>query len=160
MTSFAFNPRNYEQVKSDAELFYGAIGEVFCPYFNESITFNAKGLKHLKFKDDRKARPANEQYARLRLVHKAPEVLKASHTIQGIWVTKRMEQQKTNSRWESVLKQVTFYEFIAIIDDARMKVIVKEVEGGEKHFWSVIPYWGIDKQIGKRIMYSGDPEHD
>lgn len=160
MGSFAFNPNNFFKIKADAELFYGAIGNVPCPYFHETIAFNTKGLKHLKFKSNRRARPASDQYARLKLVHKAPEVLKLSHTVQGIWVTKKIEGQKTNSRWEQVMKTVTYYEFIAVLDDARMKVVIKEVEGGEKHFWSVIPYWGIDRRLGKRILYSGDPEHD
>ena len=90
----------------------------------------------------------------------APEVLKKSHTVQGIWKVKRFETQKTNNRWEHILKDVTYYEFIAVLESIRIKVIVKEVLGGEKHFWSVIPFWGIDKVARKRILHSGDLEHD
>ena len=87
-------------------------------------------------------------------------MLKKSHTVQGIWETKKFEQQKTNNRWENVLKTVRFFEFIAVLHNIRIKVIVKEVEGGEKHFWSVIPFWGIDKTNSKRVLHSGNPEHD
>lgn len=58
------------------------------------------------------------------------------------------------------MKNVTYYEFIAVLDNVRIKVIVKEVEGGEKHFWSVIPLWNIDKGGHKRILCSGNLEND
>ena len=160
MGKFNFSNDNFIKIRDEAENFYKTIGFVYCPYFGEKIAFNAKGLKHLKFKSDRQARPYTEQYPRLKLLHLAPEVLKKSHTVQGIWKVKRFEAQKTNKRWEHVLKDVTYYEFIAVLKNVRVKVIVKEVWGGEKHFWSVIPFWGIDKEASKRILHSGDLEHD
>lgn len=56
------------------------------------------------------------------------------------------------------MKDVTYYEFIAILDHIRLKVIIKEVMGGEKHFLSVIPFWGIDKKTGKRILHGSSVE--
>jgi len=160
MGAFNFNQQEFEKVKADAEAFYEKLPDIFCPYFQGKIAFNAKGLKHLRFKAERQARSHRDQYARLKLLHLAPEVLKKSHTVQGIWETKKFEQQKTNNRWENVLKTVRFFEFIAVLENIRIKVIVKEVEGGEKHFWSVIPFWGIDKVNSKRVLHSGNPEHD
>ncbi len=160
MGKFNFkDEQDFERVRSDAEAFYATIGKLHCPYFGSDVAFNAKGLRHLKFKADKRARSWDDQYARLKLLHIAPQIIKASHTVQGIWETKRFEAQKTNNRWEHVMKEVIFYEFIAVFDSIRAKVIVKEVHGGEKHFWSVIPYWGIDKENSKRILHSGNPEH-
>lgn len=152
--------KDFERVKTEAEKFYKEIGEVYCPYFKEKISFNTKGLKHLKFKADRQARPSKDQYSRLKLICLAPEVLKRSHTLQGTWQIRRFEEQKTSSRWTKVMKDVMYYEFIAVLDNVRLKVIIKEVLGGEKHFWSVIPFWGIDKNTSKRILHSGNPEKD
>ena len=59
---------DFDQVKEKAEEFYSSIGSVRCPYFGESISFNVKGLKHLKFKAEGKARSRKEQYARLKLL--------------------------------------------------------------------------------------------
>lgn len=160
MARFNFNKEDFIKTKDEAEKLYETIGSVYCPYFQEKIVFNIKGLKHLKFRSDRQARPYRDQYPRLKLLRLAPEVIKKSHTIQGIWKVRRPEAQKTNSRWEHVLKDVTYYEFIAVLESVRVKVIVKEVLGGEKHFWSVIPFWGIDKEAHKRILYSGNPEND
>lgn len=161
MGKFNFkDEKDFEAVKAEAEEFYGSVVEIYCPYFGEKIAFNAKGLRHLKFKSDQQARLRNEQYARLKLLPYAPEVLKKSYTVQGIWRTKKLEAQKTNNRWEHIVKEVVFYEFIAVLDNVRVKVIVKEVQGGERHFWSVIPYWGIDKINSKRVLHSGNPEQD
>lgn len=151
---------DFVEVKRKAEELYQTFGEVPCPYFKEKIAFNAKGIRHLKFKTDQQARPQTDQYARLKLVHLAPEVLKSSHTLQGVWEIRRFEMQKMNSRWERVMKNVTLYEFIAVLEGVRVKVIVKQVQGGEKHFFSIIPFWGIDTAKNKRILHSGDLERD
>lgn len=154
------NDQDFEKVKSEAEEFYKTINKVYCPYFKEVIAFNAKGLKHLKFKSDRQARPRGDQYSRLKLLRFAPEILKQSHTVQGIWRLRKFEHQKTNSRWQYVMKDIIFYEFIAVLENIRIKIIIKEIQGGEKYFWSVIPFWGIDKETSKRILHSGNPEQD
>jgi len=157
MGKFNFkDEKDFEKVKDEAEKFYNTIGDVYCPYFKEKIAFNAKGLRHLKFKSNRKARPRKDQYSRLKIIYLAPEILKQSHTLQGIGQIKKFEEQKTNSRWERIMKEVKYYEFIAVINNVRIKVVVKEVLGGEKYFWSVIPCWGIDKKTSKRILHSRD----
>ena len=149
-----------ESVKKRAEVFYQTIGTIRCPYFAADVAFNAKGLRHLKFKSDQVARLRSDQYVRLKLIYLAPKVLNKSHTVQGIWNTKRFEEQNINSRWERMMKEVIFYEFIAVLENVRVKVIVKEVTGGGKHFWSIIPYWDIDAGNSRRILHSGNPELD
>jgi len=115
MVKFNFSNNDFIKIKDEAENFYKTIGEVNCPYLGEKIAFNIKGFKHLKFKSDRQARPYRDQYPRLKLLRLAPEVLRKSHTVQDILKVKRFEAQKTNSRWEHVLKDVTYYGFIAVL---------------------------------------------
>ena len=160
MGKFNFKEEDFEKTKIKAEELYDTIKEVHCPYFDEKIAFNVKGIKHLKFKTDQQARSQADQYARLKLIHLAPEVLKLSKTVQGISEKRKIEYQKMNGRWERVMKLVRHYEFIAVLRGVRVKVIVKEVAGGDKHFWSVIPFWGIDKENSSRILFSGNPEFD
>ena len=99
-----------------------------------------------------------DQYIRLRLLKLAPQIISKSHTLQEFFETKRFEKQKINSRWENRLIQVVYYGFVAIINGARIKVIVKEVEGGSKFFWSIIPFWKNDKKNSqnKKILHAGD----
>lgn len=160
MGRFNFNQEEFQKVKDDAEKLYETFGMAYCPYFKEKISFNAKGLRHLKFKSDQQARSNKDQYARLKLLYLVPQILNKSHTLQGLWQTRQFEQYKTSGQWKYTMKEVTFYEFIAVLDNVRVKVIVKEVLGGEKHFWSVIPYWNIDKAGSRRILHSGNPDAD
>lgn len=154
MGKFNFkNEEDFNKVKKEAENFYKSIGSVRCPYFKEKVAFNAKGLRHLKFKSDQQARTKTNQYPRLKLLRFAPQILKKSHTLQDIWRTRMFEKQKTNGRWKHLMKDVIFYGFIAVLDNEniRLKVIVKTI-GGKKYFWSVIPYWGINKKTSQRIL--------
>ena len=160
MGKFNFNEKDFEKVSMDAEEFYVTIDEVHCLYFGEKIAFNAAGFKHLKFKSDKTARPRSEQYARLKLLALAPQVLLLSKTVQGIWKTKHFERIRIHSRTDTILKSVSYYEFIAVLENVRVKVIVKQIDEGERFFWSVIPYWKIDSVNSRRVLHSGNPEHD
>lgn len=151
---------DFEEIKQKAEILYKSIKAVHCPYFNGTVKFNAKGLDHLKFKGWRKARSQDDQYIRLKLLHLAPQILEKSHTLQGIAEMQNFERQKINNRWEFRLRPVVYHEFIAVMEQIRTRVIVKQVEGGERYFWSIIPNWRINKHNRKRLLHSGRPEED
>lgn len=147
-------------VRARAENFYKSLGPVFCPYLKASVHFNAQGLEHMKFKRRDKARLPQDQYMRFKLVHLAPDILRASHTIQGIFEIKKFERVRTNGRTEHLLRIVRYHEFIAVMGRNRVKVIVKQVEGGEPFFWSLIPFWGMNEDTKNRILHDGVPEED
>ena len=155
------DPIKFEKVKNESEAFYKTIGKVRCPYFKEGISFNAKGLEHIKFHGPRHARSHRDQYIRFRLISLAPRILQESHTLQGLSRRNNLERIKTNSRWETAMRSVTYYEFVAVINDYRVRVIMKEVEGGSgKYFWSIIPFWKMNKDTMNRIFHEGNPEED
>ena len=54
--------------------------------------------------------------------------------------------------------KIKYYEFIAVVGNARMKIILKEEDSGHKYFWSIIPFWKINKVTGKRILHDGNLE--
>jgi hypothetical protein len=96
---------------------------------------------------------------RLKLLRLAAETIRNSKTLQGISEKKILVRKKRNSRWEKALTDVTYYEFIAVIDHKRVKVIVKQIFGGEKFFWTLIPYWKMDG-FHRRVLHEGNPETD
>lgn len=153
-------PKDFEKIKEKGEEFYKNIDEVSCPYLNKKVSFNAMGLEHLKFKGRNKTRKPQDQYMRFKLINLAPEILKSSHTLQGIWETKKFEKIRTNGRNDMVLKPVNYYEFIAVVKRNRVKVIVKQINGGEIFFWSLIPFWGMNEEYMERILHDGEPEED
>ena len=155
-----FTQDQFDEVKTNGEKLYKTISEVYCPYFKSKISFDAQGLEHLKFKRREKARSEKDQYMRCKLIHLAPEILKLSHTLQGIFETKKFENIKTNNRWERIQKPVSYFEFIAVIKRNRCKVVIKQIDGGRMFFWSIIPFWGMNTNTMARILHDGIPEED
>jgi len=41
--------------------------------------------------------------------------------------------------------------------DKRFKIIVRQIEGGERHFWSIIPFWKNNKELK---LHSGNLGED
>ena len=155
-----FTAQQFKDVKEKGEELYKSLGGVACPFLREKVSFGAQGLEHLKFKRREKARPEKDQYMRFKLLHLAPEILKASHTLQGVLETKKFERVRMNSRTDIILKPVTYYEFIAVLKRNRVRIIVKQVENGQKFFWSIVPFWGMNKETMTRILHDGMPEED
>lgn len=155
-----FTQEQFNNLKKQRENWYHSIGEVSCGYFpDEKIHFNAKGLEHLKFKTKNQARSAEDQYIRFKLLELAPKIIKISRTVQGISKENIWELVRSNQRNEHRLVSVTFYEFIAVIEKVRVKVVVKQVENSPKYFWSIIPNWKTMKD-GKKRIHAGNPELD
>lgn len=154
------NKGDYESVKTGAEMFYTSLKEVYCPYFKEKIVFNTKGWEHLQFKNRGRSRSSGDQYVRFKLLYFVPEIISNSRTLQGIYQTNSFEMMNINSRWDKVLKPVTFWEFIAVISDIRARVVIKQIESGSKYFFSVIPYWKIKSGTNERLLFGHPPSRD
>ena len=94
------------------------------------------------------------------MLHLAPDVLNKSHLLQDYDVRNIFVRKKINSRWDKVLTDVYYYGFIAVIKNKiRLKIIIKEVAGGEKYFWSIIPFWKMNNE-GKKRLFEGNLEED
>jgi hypothetical protein len=151
---------DFDRVKNEAEKLYNQIDEVHCPYLNGKVAFNAKGKEHLKFKAKHKARSQKDQLMRFKLLKYAPEVIKMSRTLQGLSRGKSFERVRSNQRSEIVLMDVTYYEFISVIDDRiRVRIVVKKVADTSPYFWTIIPFWKKNKTDRTSVIHYGDPEN-
>lgn len=155
--------KQFEEVKQTAEAHYHSIGEVFCPYFDKPVGFNAKGLDHIKMKEWNKTRIMSDQYLRLKFLQLAPVIIGKTSTLQEFNEKNNFERVQINSRWERRVVMVRYYGFVAIVGKLRVKIIVKQVENGRPYFWSIIPFWKIksDPVSGelKKIFHDGDLEN-
>lgn len=108
--------------------------EIKCPAFpNEKVAFNAKGVNHLIYKGSRSRREISRIQTNIRLLPSAIKVLK----------NMPYTQEETFYIRENVKYQ--FWTFEAVVDNRRIKVIIRQVGRGKKHFWSVIPAWRKDR---------------
>jgi hypothetical protein len=156
----------FKKIKEEAELLYRDFGKAECPCLKRKINFNAKGIDHIKFKRWNKTRPVSDQYLRLKFLKYARLILEKSGTLQEYKETKTFERLKrANSIWRQSMAPVKYYGFIAMIDyKIRVKIIVKEIEGGQPYFWSIVPFWKnykhpITEEI-KKVFHEGDLETD
>jgi len=151
---------NFDEVRIRGEALYKTFEPIYCPYLEAKVHFNSEGLEHLKFKRRRVARPRQDQYMRFKLLWLAPVILSTSKTVQGIWETKEFIQVRVHNRNENVLKPIVYFEFVAVYEKIRVKVIVKRIDNSVPIFWSIIPYWGINKSNNKRKLHSGNLNED
>ena len=121
-----------ERVKKSSEEEYKKTGSIFCPYLKKNVAFNARGLEHIKFKGRNKARSKEDQYVRLRCLPLAEKIIALSHTLQGFQERNELVNVKRN-KWTHEMQSVAYYEFIAVIQDVRVRVIIKQIKGGDPH---------------------------
>lgn len=150
---------DFDRVHDSAKKQYDSLTSVWCPYLQQEVFFNTEGFRHIKFKTQRRARPKQDQYMRLKLVKYAPDILNNSKTLQGLWETRGFEKQRIHNRTDTVMVNITYYEFIAILEGKRIRVIVKKIDEGQCFFWSVIPHWRLSS-ASTREMHTGSPDID
>lgn len=119
---------------------YKSVELVYCPFFKKNIAFNAKALNHIFFKGSRSERFFEDSQTRMRLFKRAVVLLKTVTTVSGYFCDMRHA------------KNIQYWEFIAVIDNRRIAVVVRQLGNGEPHFWSVIPKW---KTIEGSIVNTG-----
>ncbi len=111
---------------------YKKIGEIECSAFaGEKVVFNAKGFSHLMYQGSgkEKSRPEKESQTRVGLIPRAVKLLQM------------MPLPQEESEYEVEGKKYKYWAFEAVVGDKRIKVVVRQVGNGKKHFWSVIPGW-------------------
>lgn len=120
--------------KDQIKKIFDATKEVRCPAFpDEKVAFNAKGINHLIYKGNRSRREQSRIQTNIRLLPSAIKVLKV------------MVYPQEETSYLRVGVNYKFWTFEAVVDNRRIKVIVRQVGNGKKHFWSVIPAWRKDR---------------
>ena len=136
---------NYEKIREDAHSFYEKIGAIRCPALdNELVHFTAEGFNHLLYKGDRRERSRNDQITKFKLLTKAKTILEISTTYQEYDESLTTVRKKRFKKTVEETATVKYWGLVAIIQNFRTKVIIRQIGNGQKHFWSVIPAWRTD----------------
>lgn len=161
LNEFKIPDELFLKIKTEAEIFYKQIKPVPCPYLKKNIVFNKKGLDHIKLKSWQRGRNRFDQYTRLKFLKLVPGVLSKSHTLQGFKQSKEWERVNDGEKgWSKIQLEATFYEFVAVVSKVRIRIIIKELPGGEPYFWSIIPFWKMTNVPGERLLFDGNPAED
>lgn len=111
----------YDEVEKKAKAFYAQIGSVPCPKFGgEPVVFNRIGFRHIARKRGMR-RPKSEQRRRFALLRYALDMILNLHA---------SVIPKTEGR-------VKFWMFREERGGRAVKMIVRQLRGGKKHFYSI-----------------------
>ena len=136
----------YEKSKKKAKDIYSEIGRVICPALGEEyVVFNRLGFNHLVRKG-RIPRTKNEQKRRFVLLVYIENVIKNPEAL--IEYRESVIKEKVNRHGEKVLMEykAKFWTFVENIKDCKIKIVIRQLDGGNKHFFSV---------MGNNVQISG-----
>lgn len=136
---------NYQQIKNKTYRYYKKIRTVKCPYLKTEVKFNSQGFWHLIYTGRNVKRPEKTQILRFQLLTKAVNLLSITTTMQ------EFEYRKST--------KTAYFGFIAILNNWKIKTIVKKKDKGTYIFYSVIPNWVTNIKRDKRLC-KGDMEKD
>jgi sugar-specific transcriptional regulator TrmB len=127
----------YEKSKKWAKRNYQKIGKVVCPALDsEYVVFNNIGFTHLIRKQEIRSR--TEQKKRFALIHYTEQIIQK----QKASIVYRSEVKKIIvKRYGRKIPQTSttqYWTFTEIIKKWKIKVVVRQVNKGSKHFYSVM----------------------
>ncbi len=141
---------NYIELKTEKKKYYDSIKEIYSEALGVQVHFNAKGFNHITFKNPRNLRSIPEQIYRLKIFDTAVKLLKLANTYQEYEEIENVDTKKITYYWG----------IIAIIDNLKLKVILRRIGNGQTHFWSVIPGYTSSEKRDRKFKIKGDPDSD
>lgn len=131
----------HKQDLPKAREFYGRIEGVLCPYLNTEVVFNAMGFHHLQFSSGSERKKQAQLY-KFSLLESVVEILQKSGTVQQYRQQLGAVGRKKGKSGMRDTKMITYWAFEGILGGdksmKRVKVIVRQIGDGKKHFWSVM----------------------
>ena len=154
---------DYDSLRTETQKLYGSISPIFSPALKEYIYFTAEGFNHIIFKGSRSEREQSSQILRFNLIPRAIKLLKLSTTYQEYEESRQDFIVKSYKRKIRKSKTVYYWGIIAIIDQRKIKVILRKIgDNGQLHFWSIVPAWVTNKHRDIKLFNTmkGNPEED
>jgi hypothetical protein len=144
-----FDINKFKTLKSYVEEEYRKIGSIDNPALKTKIFFNSNGLHHLKYKNNRLERDKIIQKNKFIFLNDAVAIIKKSSTIQEY---RRIFYTLNKTKELKILEFFAFWAIISFTKKIRIKVIIRRVggENGTFHFWSIMPFWQLNKN-GRKI---------
>ncbi len=125
----------YKEKRRKAKKFYRTIGCVWCPALDDYVIFNDIGFRHLIQKGKR-FRAQKDQERRFFLLRLVKDILSDPHSEitqrekKPSCLTHRPQEMQPNSC-------LTFWAITAKRSQNLITVVIRQVNSGDKHFFSV-----------------------
>jgi len=153
---------NYNNLREDTRTWFQSLKPVYSPALDSLIYFNSEGFEHIIYKRSRAEREKSSQMMRFKLLPRAVALIELSTTYQEYEETIKRFELKRHKKRVQESKTVRYWGIIAIIENRKIKVIVRRIGNGQIHFWSIIPAWTTNKYRDTKFISTmkGSPEED
>lgn len=153
---------NYDSLRDDTRAWYKSLKPIQSPALNNLVHFTSEGFEHIIFKRARAERDKSSQMMRLKLLPRAVKLIEQSTTFQEYEETIKQFAVKRRKKNELISKKVVYWGIIAIVNERKIKVIIRKIGEGQLHFWSIVPAWTTNKYRDTRFISTmkGIPEED
>jgi hypothetical protein len=127
---------SYKEAEKKAKEFYLSIDKVWCPILADYIIFNRAGFEHLIGKRS-VLRPKSERKRRFMLLQYTESILSDS-AVQFEYEERRISHTtKINGERVTVTSKAHFWRFYAERDEKLIKLVIRQIENHQKHFFSI-----------------------
>ena len=126
---------SYKETKKKAKEFYGLLGRIWCPALNDYVVFNNVGFGHLIRKRGM-LRAKGEQKRRLNLLADVVDMIANSQISIDHQKKEALRSIHLDGQKMTVATPTDFWKFIQQKDGKLIKAIIRQFEGGAKHFFS------------------------
>jgi hypothetical protein len=148
------NKSSYKEIRRQAKEYYRKISQVWSPVLKDYVEFNNIGFTHLLRKQGM-PRAKGEQKRRLSLLMDAVDII-ADPEIQFVHEEKDASRSvHFDGGKTTILTPAHFWKLTRNEDVRSIKVIVRQFEGGKKHFYSI--YAGKQKRAPESPSLSYPP---
>jgi hypothetical protein len=127
---------NFEEIKGKAKAFYKSMQPTWCPELNEYIAFNRSGFTHLT-RQGNLSRPKKEQVRRFDILPYAPVIINSPDKKPEYRVDKQISVIKPFGSKKKKELEVQFWGFSKEINGIKVKVVIRQMGNGKKHFFSI-----------------------
>jgi hypothetical protein len=128
--------QQYENAREKAKKRYQRFQPVYCPALNDEVVFNDEGFRHLIWQG-RKYRPKNVQLQRFALLKHVPIIIGNYGGHLEYRVRKEEVTMKMHGVIETKTSSAQFWGLASRVRGKKIKIIIRQIGNGKKHFLSV-----------------------
>lgn len=111
----------YIKIRDKTRIIYRGLGALFRPALGELVYFDSAGLNHMIYKG-KDRRPIPDQIRRFKLFVHVAHVIQKAGTVEK----------------SSSLSNIQFWSVTHVVEDKEITVVIRQINQGRKHFYSVM----------------------
>jgi hypothetical protein len=127
---------NYEKAKREARAAYRNTGAAWSPAFQCHIAFNVAGFHHILWKQNER-RSKREQIRRFALLCRAKPIIEQTKNVATHRQTTVLHIARRRGKKKTRVLKADFWSLVQKSRDITVTVVIRQLEGGQKHFFSI-----------------------